>query len=226
MNAMRALGAVLLAGAALMCLPGSAAQAQPASSYEVRRGDTLFGVARKVTQDGVTRNQMIVAIYRANQGAFTGGSIHRLEVGTVLTIPSRDEVVKISALEADRQMRDLLEARPAATAPSLAAVKPAPSVTLPAPPSAAAPSSAAAAARRYEEGLSMERRGDHRGAFAAFLEAGEAGNGLAQRRLGQIYDTGSPAVRRDYETALKWYQKARDQGVPIDKPLPRRPPPS
>lgn len=223
MNATRALGAVLLAGAALMCFPGSPALAQPAATYEVRRGDTLFGVARKFAQDGITRNQMILAIYRANQGAFTGGSIHRLEVGTVLTIPARAEVVTISALEADRQVRGLLGA--AATAPPLAAVKPAPSMTLPAPPSAAVPSSAEAAARRYEEGLKMERRGDHQGAFAAFLEAGEAGNGLAQRRLGQIYDAGSPAVRRDYATALKWYQKAREQGVPIDKPLPRRPPP-
>jgi FimV-like protein len=223
MNATRALGAVLLAGAALMCIGGSPAQAQPAPTYEVRRGDTLFGVARKTTHDGVTRNQMILAIYRANESAFTGGNIHRLEVGTVLTIPPRAEVVRISATEADRQVRELLAGRE--TAPPRAAVKPAPGVTLPAPPPSAVPSSAEAAARRYQEGLGMERRGDHQGAFAAFLEAGEAGNGLAQRKLGQIYDAGSPAVRRDYETALKWYQKAREQGVPIDKPIPRRPPP-
>ena len=72
----------------------------------------------------------------------------------------------------------------------------------------------------------MERRGDHQAAFAAFLEAGEAGYGLAQRKLGQIYDKGNGVVQRDYQTALKWYQKAREQGVPIPKPLPRRPPPS
>jgi len=225
MKATRALGAALLAGAALMCLPGPPAQAQPGATYEVRRGDTLFGVARKVVHDGVTRNQMILAIYRANQNAFTGGSIHRLEVGTVLTIPARVEVARVSTTEADRQVRELLAARPAATAPPLAAVKPAPSMTLPAPPSTAVPSSVEAAAKRYQEGLSMERRGDQQGAFAAFLAAGEAGNGLAQRKLGQIYDTGNKVVRRDYETALKWYQKAREQGVPIDKPLPRRPPP-
>ena len=77
------------------------------------------------------------------------------------------------------------------------------------------------AARRYREGLALERRGDHQGALKAFLEAGEAGYGLAQRRLGQIYDTGSPVVKHDYQTSLKWYQKAREQGVEIDKPLPR-----
>ena len=69
--------------------------------------------------------------------------------------------------------------------------------------------------------MALERRGDHQGALAAYLEAGEAGNGLAQRRLGQIYDTGSAAVQRDYQLALKWYQRAREQGVDMDKPLQR-----
>ena len=223
MNAMPVLGAVLLAGAALAGIPGACAQAQPAT-YEVRRGDTLFGVARKSLHDGVTRNQMILAIYRANQSAFLGGSIHRLEVGTLLAIPGRDEVAKIQAAEADRQLRDLLSA-PAvgAVPPPVAAVKPAPSLVEPAKPSAAVPLPLEGAAKRYREGLGLERRGNHQGAFTAFLEAGEAGYGLAQRKLGQIYDKGSPAVPRDYQAALKWYQKAREQGVTIDKPLPRAP---
>ena len=67
----------------------------------------------------------------------------------------------------------------------------------------------------------MERKGDDQGALKAFLEAGEAGYGLAQRRLGQIYDKGNKAVQRDYQASLRWYQKARDQGVEIEKPLPR-----
>ena len=83
---------------------------------------------------------------------------------------------------------------------------------------------AEAAAKRYREGQGMERRGDHRGALAAFLEAGEAGHGLAQRKLGQIYDKGNAVVPRDYQVALKWYQKAREQGVEIDKPLQRTTP--
>ncbi len=222
MSATRALGAVLLAGAVLAGFPGLPARAQTAPTYEVRKGDTLFGVARKVMHDGVTRNQMILALYRANQNVFPGGNIHRLEVGAVLAIPARDEVAKIAAAEADRQLGDLL-ATPAAAPPPLAAIKPTPAVTTPATPSA--PLTAADAARRYQEGLGMERRGNHQAAFTAFLEAGEAGDGLAQRKLGQIYDTGNPVVRRDYQTALKWYRKAREQGVAIDKPLPRMAPP-
>ncbi len=70
----------------------------------------------------------------------------------------------------------------------------------------------------------MERKGDDQAALRAFLEAGEAGeagDGLAQRKLGQIYDKGNTAVQRDYQASLRWYQKAREQGVEIDKPLPR-----
>jgi pilus assembly protein FimV len=193
MNARRVLGSVLLAGGMLAAVAGAPLQAQVAgSSHEVRRGDTLFGVARKTMYDGVTRNQMILAIWRANQSAFPGGNINLLEVATVLAIPARDEVAKIEPAEADRQVRELLAVE--------------------------------VAAKRYREGLALERRGDHRGALASFLEAGEAGNGMAQRKLGQIYDMGSAVVQRDYQSALKWYQKAREQGVEMDKPLQRTTP--
>jgi len=74
-----------------------------------------------------------------------------------------------------------------------------------------------AAATRYREGLALERSGDEQGAFKAFLEAGEGGHGLAQRKLGEIYDKGGP-VERDYETSLQWYRKARAQGVSIPRP--------
>jgi pilus assembly protein FimV len=225
MKVMRALGAVLLAGAALASFPGSSARAQAAATYEIRRGDTLFGVARKAMHDGVTRNQMILAIYRANPNAFAGGSIHRLEVGTVLAIPGRDEVASIQVAEADRQLRDLLAPAPAAAPPPMAAVKPAPPVAVPAKPSATATLLLEDAARRYREGLGMEQRGNDQGALTAFLEAGQAGYGLAQLKLGQIYDKGNSATPRDYQAALKWFQKAREQGVSMDKPVPRVPRP-
>src|SRR6185295_14398890 len=126
----------------------------------------LFGVARKTIHAGVTRNQMILAIYRANRSAFTDGNIHRLDVGAVLTIPARDEVARIAATEADSQLRELLAVKPAAPS-SLASVKPAPAENSPIKPSAGVPLSIEAAAKRYREGLAIERRGDHRGALTA-----------------------------------------------------------
>jgi TPR repeat protein len=128
-------------------------------------------------------------------------------------------VAAIDSAEADRLVREMLS-RPAAA--QVAAAKPPGVSPKPAPkPEAGTQMGREDAARRYREGLALEKKGDDAGALKAFLEAGEAGHGLAQRRLGQIYDKGNAAVQRDYQTSLKWYQKAREQGVEIDKPIPR-----
>ncbi len=213
MSAHRCLAALTLVCGLITGLP---AWSQVMPTHEVRRGDTLFGIARKAKHEGVSRNQMILAIWRANPSAFPGGNINVLEVGTVLNIPSRETVAAIDPAEADQQVRELL-AHP--TAPQVASVKPASvapkSVLPPVPPGQEA------AARRYQEGLALERKQDEKGAFQAFLEAGEAGYGPAQRRLGQIYDTGNSAVRRDYQASIQWYQKARAQGIEVGKPLQR-----
>src|SRR5689334_18870353 len=71
------------------------------------------------------------------------------------------------------------------------------------------------AAHRHADGLQLEQRGDDKGAFIAFLQAAEAGHAPAQRRLGEIYDSGNAAVRRDYEESIRWYEKARAGGERI-----------
>jgi FimV-like protein len=208
----RGMAALLLACVAAISVP---AQAQVAATHDVRRGDTLFGIARKTKHDGVSRNQMILAIWRANQSAFPGGNINLLEVGTILTIPARETVAAIDSAEADRELRELLS-KPAPAA-RVAVARP----EAPAAARAIPPKGQEQAMQRYQEGLALERKGDDQGALAAFLEAGEGGYGLAQRKLGQIYDKGNSAVRRDLQASILWYQKARAQGVPIEKPLPR-----
>jgi FimV-like protein len=223
MNVMRVLGAVLLACAALGSLPWSAAQAQVASTHEVRKGEGLYSISGKFRYEGVTRFQVAIAIYRANEGVFPDANINVLREGQILRIPSRDEVGAIVPAEAAREWQSLTT-KPAPPAAVVATVKPAPGQRTPAKPSAAVPPPLEAAAKRYRDGLALERRGDLQGAMAAFLEAGEGGNGMAQRRLGQIYDQGNSVVPRDYQTALKWYQKAREQGVEIDRPLQRTTP--
>jgi FimV-like protein len=224
MRAARVLGAVLLAGAALASAPFAPALAQAAtSSHEVKKGEGLYGIGGKFRYEGVTRFQVVIGIYRANRDVFPEGNINVLKEGQFLRIPSRDEVAAIVPAEASRQWQ-LLTAKPAPPPAAVAAIKPAPAVKAPAKPSAAFPPAAEVAARRYRDGLALERRGDHQGAFAAYVEAGEAGHGLAQRRLGQIYDKGNTVVQRDYQAALKWYQKAREQGVEMEKPLQRTTP--
>lgn len=208
----------------------AAAQA-PVSKYEVRKGDTLLGIARKTRHANVTVNQMLIAIFNANRSAFPGENPRGMAIGTTLEIPGKDTVAATPRAEADRLAREYF-AKWTAIPPPPPAPTPAPPPTAkpaPPPPAIAPPKPAAGpltpedAARRYREGLALERKGDNAGALKAFLEAGESGHGPAQKRLGQIYDKGNSVVKHDYQTALRWYQKAREQGEVIPQPLPRTP---
>jgi pilus assembly protein FimV len=194
------------------------AGAQPATTYEVRKGDGLFAISSRLRYPGATRFQIAVAIFQANEDAFPGGNINLLREGQVLKLPTSEQVAAIKPADASQTWQSLI-ARPTAPPAAVAAVKPAPAA--PAKPIVAPPPTPEAAARRYREGLALERKGDDEGALKAFLESGEAGYGLAQRKLGQIYDTGNSAVKRDFQASVRWYQKAREQGVEIDRPLPR-----
>ena len=75
------------------------------------------------------------------------------------------------------------------------------------------------AEKRYQQAQALEKQGDQKGALTAYLAAGEAGHGFAQKRLGEIYEKGNSAVKRDYDTALRWYEKARAQGIEVPKPI-------
>lgn len=227
---------------AVLAFPGVPAFAQvdkaaaaPPTTYEVVKGDTLYRIAGKTRPAGVSVFQMIVALYRANPDAFLNGNVNQLVVGRTLAIPSREAVGALDAAQAAQEYRALVAkppaapapAQPAPAAPKEPAVSPKPRPEPVPKPRAAAPLTPEQAAERYQQGLAAERSGDLRAAMAAFLAAGESGNGQAQKRLGEIYNTGNAVVQRDYETALIWYQKARAQGVEIPRPMSRttvRPP--
>jgi hypothetical protein len=77
----------------------------------------------------------------------------------------------------------------------------------------------AGAVQRHADGLQLERKGDDKGAFVAFLEAAEGGYAPAQRRVAEIYDTGNPAVERDYSESIRWYELARAGGEQVPSQL-------
>ncbi|MET2495806.1 FimV/HubP family polar landmark-like protein TapV, partial [Ralstonia pseudosolanacearum] len=85
-----------------------AAAAEPSSGagYTVQRGDSLYDVASNAVQgqDGVSLDQMLLALYRNNPKAFIGGNINRLRTGSVLTVPSAAEAQKVSPREARREV--------------------------------------------------------------------------------------------------------------------------
>lgn len=207
--------------------PSASAPAAAQATYEVKRGDTLYAIARRLRPDGVTLNQVLVALYRANAEAFQGGNINQLRVGAVLAIPPREAMAALAPADAMQEVRALTAVKPA---PAAAEPRPAAAPAVAAPAPASVPGRAPKALlgreeaeRRYRDGLAAERRGDEVAAFNAYLAAGESGHGLAQKKLGEIYDRGTAAVQRDYGTALLWYQKAREQGVEVPRAETRGP---
>jgi pilus assembly protein FimV len=62
--------------------------AVPEATYEVKKGDTLGAIARQHLAPGVTLEQMLIAIYRANQDAFIRDNINLVRAGRILNIPA------------------------------------------------------------------------------------------------------------------------------------------
>jgi pilus assembly protein FimV len=84
-----------------------AASAGGGDSYEVQRGDSLSAIARRLSSStGARPDQLMVSIYRGNPGAFEG-DMNRLRAGSVLRIPSGDEVAAVSPSEASGEVRRL-----------------------------------------------------------------------------------------------------------------------
>ena len=78
---------------------------QSGEGYTVRRGDTLSKIANEVKPATVTLDQMLVALFKSNAGAFDGANMNRLRTGAIITMPSADEVSATPAQEATRVVR-------------------------------------------------------------------------------------------------------------------------
>lgn len=81
--------------------PAAAAEAVATEgTYQVKRGDTLAKIARTVGPQGVTLDQALVSLYRANESAFDGRNMNRLRAGQILSLPTADAASEISNKEA------------------------------------------------------------------------------------------------------------------------------
>jgi pilus assembly protein FimV len=128
--------------------PIPAAPTAGATQEEVKKGDTLGAIARRTKPDGVTLNQMLAALYRANQDAFIRGNVNLVRAGRILNIPDREAIAATNAAEANAlvqsHMSDFAEYKRslgAAVAAAPAAPAPAREVTgrIAAKPAAPAP---------------------------------------------------------------------------------------
>ncbi|WP_165393314.1 FimV/HubP family polar landmark protein [Rivibacter subsaxonicus] len=89
--------------------PAPVAPARPAETVAagtgpdqvvVQPGDTLSGIAGRTRRGGVSLDQMLVSLYRANPGAFIESNMNRLRSGAKLDVPSAEQAAGISASEA------------------------------------------------------------------------------------------------------------------------------
>lgn len=95
--------------------PSSPATSQGTNRVEVRRGDTASEIALKQLPAGVSLDQMLVAMLRANPGAFVNNNVNRLRAGVVLDVPTASLAAEIPNQEARQivqaQIRDFNEYR-------------------------------------------------------------------------------------------------------------------
>ncbi|MHB1084631.1 MAG: FimV/HubP family polar landmark protein [Thiobacillus sp.] len=74
------------------------------NSLQVKRGDTLSGIAARVRPAGVSLEQTLLGLYRENAQAFEG-NMNRLKAGKTLKVPSAESVAAIPQQEAVREIK-------------------------------------------------------------------------------------------------------------------------
>ncbi|OGB23244.1 MAG: hypothetical protein A3I66_08605 [Burkholderiales bacterium RIFCSPLOWO2_02_FULL_57_36] len=70
--------------------------------YQVKSGDTLGKIAGQYKPDGISLDQMLIGLQRANPNAFIGNNINRLRAGQILSIPDAETARAIPNAEAKR----------------------------------------------------------------------------------------------------------------------------
>ncbi|CAN5745651.1 hypothetical protein BH11PSE12_BH11PSE12_07360 [soil metagenome] len=69
-------------------------------TYQVKPGDTLSKIAGQQKGEGVSLDQMLVSMYKANPQAFSGDNMNRLKSGQILSIPNADASRASTGVEA------------------------------------------------------------------------------------------------------------------------------
>ncbi|MGH8278282.1 MAG: FimV/HubP family polar landmark protein [Gammaproteobacteria bacterium] len=122
-----------------VAVPSIAGSASGGTYGPIQRGETLTEIALKVRPQGVTLNQMMIAIYRANPRVFMH-NINLMKAGPVLRIPSAADIQAVNITDANSEVRTQIAAwrsqRGLAAAPAAPAVAGKPALTLVAPSAA------------------------------------------------------------------------------------------
>jgi pilus assembly protein FimV len=79
--------AAMMASRATKSAAATLAAPAAATQYQVRSGDTLSDIALRVKPVSVSLDQMLAALYRSNESAFTSNNMNRLQAGKILALP-------------------------------------------------------------------------------------------------------------------------------------------
>jgi len=82
--------------------PAAAKPMAAAATRRVKHGDTLSEIARESKPEGVSLDQMLVALFRGNRDAFAAGNMNRLMSGKILSIPDPQAAAAVDQSEATR----------------------------------------------------------------------------------------------------------------------------
>ena len=72
--------------------PSKVQQGLSPGQYQVVQGDTLWNIARRLRFTGISVVQTMEAIFRYNASAFDGDDVSSLKVGSMIWLPTGDEV--------------------------------------------------------------------------------------------------------------------------------------
>ena len=85
-----------------------AAAPSPAGGEEygpVKKGQNLAGIAAEVKPEGVSLEQMLVALFQTNKQAFAGNNMNRLKAGQILRLPEADKIGEVEQKTAAKEVR-------------------------------------------------------------------------------------------------------------------------
>jgi pilus assembly protein FimV len=82
--------------------PAAAPAAASGNQVTVQRGDTAYGIVSAQRPDGVSLDQMLIALLRANPQAFIKGNVNLMRAGAVLNMPTAEQASAVSRKEARR----------------------------------------------------------------------------------------------------------------------------
>ena len=89
----------------VVATPASTRPAVGSEYGPIKRGETLSKIAASVKPEGVSLDQMLVAILRSNPDAFINNNMNRMKAGKMLRIPDQEQLTAVTQTEAAKEIR-------------------------------------------------------------------------------------------------------------------------